>query len=73
MESGIKQLVKSGATNIKVIPMFLFDGVHVTEDIPQEIESLMVKYPGIRIKIGRHIGDDDRMADILVDRINSID
>jgi len=73
LEAGIDYLVKKDATKIKVIPMFLFDGVHVTEDIPNEVNEIKRKYPGIEIKISRHLGDDDRIADIIADRIRSLD
>jgi sirohydrochlorin cobaltochelatase len=72
LEKGIDMLVQSGAKSIKIMPMFLFDGVHVTQDIPNELNEINAKYPGIRIKMSRHIGDDDKIADIIVDRINSI-
>jgi len=73
LEVGIKQLVDKGAKVIKVMPMFLFDGVHVTQDIPEELNAIMAALPGITIKMSKHLGDDDRIADIIVDRINSID
>jgi len=73
LEAGIDYLVKNGATKIKVIPMFLFDGVHVTEDIPNAVNEIKRKYPGIEIRISRHLGDDDRIADIIADRIRSLD
>jgi sirohydrochlorin cobaltochelatase len=72
LEKGIDMLVQSGAKSIKIMPMFLFDGVHVTQDIPNELNEINAKYPEIRIKMSRHIGDDDKIADIIVDRINSI-
>lgn len=72
LDSGIERLVSGGATKIKVVPMFIFDGVHVTEDIPKELEEIKSKYPGVDIRMSRHIGDDDRLADIIVDRISSL-
>jgi sirohydrochlorin ferrochelatase len=72
METGIKYLVDKGATTIKVVPLFIFDGVHVTKDIPDELERIREDYPDIEIKISHYIGDDDRLADIVADRINSL-
>ena len=69
LEKGIEYLVNKGATSIKVIPMFLFDGVHVTEDIPNELNEIRKKYKGVDIIMTGHLGDDDRIADIIVDRI----
>ena len=72
LEKGIDLLVKSGAKTIHIVPMFIFDGVHVTADIPNELNEIKAKYPGVELKMSRHIGDDDKLADIVVDRINSI-
>ncbi len=73
LEVGIEYLIEKGANKIKVIPMFLFDGIHVTQDIPQELNMIMTKYPGIEMKMSKHLGDDDRIADIIKDRIHSLD
>ena len=72
LEKGIRQLIDKGADSIKVVPMFIFDGVHVTQDIPGELEEVKSKYPRIKIEMSRHIGDDDRLADIIADRAASI-
>lgn len=72
LEMGIAQLADSGATHIKIVPMFLFDGVHVTQDIPGELEVIRAKYPKIDIRLSKHLGDDDRIADIIVERIASL-
>ncbi|MCL6591324.1 MAG: CbiX/SirB N-terminal domain-containing protein [Firmicutes bacterium] len=32
------------------IPMFLFDGIHVTQDISSELEMIMAKHPGIEVR-----------------------
>ncbi len=72
LESGIRQLSDKGADSIKVVPMFIFDGVHVTQDIPGELEEIRARYPDIKINLSRHIGDDDRLADIITDRAASI-
>lgn len=73
LEVGIEYLIKRGVDKIKVIPMFIFDGIHVTQDIPEELDRIMAKHPGIEAEMSRHLGDDDRIADIIVDRINSLD
>ncbi|MCX7746412.1 MAG: CbiX/SirB N-terminal domain-containing protein [Clostridia bacterium] len=72
LEAGIDHLVKNGAKSIKIVPMFLFDGVHVTEDIPNELKKISEKHKDIEIRMSEHLGDDDRIAEIIVDRIRSI-
>lgn len=72
LEKGLDRLVEQGAVDIKVIPYFLFDGVHIKEDIPEEIRAYLKKKSGIRITFGETLGADTRLADILLDRVNKL-
>jgi len=65
----IDLLAKDGITDIVVLPLFLTDGNHVREDIPEIIAEQCNKYPALNIKLACHIGADIRITDILVDRI----
>lgn len=67
-EDGIEGLVKMGVDEILVVPCFLVEGYHVKEDIPKRIEKAIKIYPDISIRLGRVIGSDSRIADILADR-----
>lgn len=69
IEHGIKTLADKGVTEIKVVPYFLFEGIHIRKDIPEEIEEILKKYPGISVEMGKTLGVDERLADILADRI----
>ena len=70
VEKGVSALAAKGVTEIKVVPYFLFMGVHMKEDIPSTITECLAKYPGIKITMGEPLGADARLADIVVDRIN---
>ncbi len=70
IEHGIKTLSDKGVDMIKVVPYFLFEGIHIREDIPQELEEILKNYPGVKVEMGNTLGVDERLADILVDRIN---
>jgi len=72
LDKAVETLAMEGVKRIKVIPMFLFDGIHVTEDIPEELEAIGKRYPEIDIRMSRHLGDDDRIAEIILDRVASI-
>jgi sirohydrochlorin ferrochelatase len=69
IEKGLKLLVEKGVTNIKVIPYFLFDGIHIKEDIPNEIAEFLKENKNIKVTMLDTLGVDERLADILVDRI----
>ncbi|MEG0923602.1 MAG: CbiX/SirB N-terminal domain-containing protein [Anaerovoracaceae bacterium] len=69
IEYGIKTLVEKGVDEIKAVPYFLFEGIHIKEDIPNEIGEILKKYPDVKLEMGNTLGVDSRLADILVDRI----
>lgn len=69
IEKGIERLIAAGADDVKVIPYFLFEGIHIRQDIPEELEKLAASHPGVKLTMGRTLGEDSRLADILADRI----
>lgn len=74
IEETLRSLAKEGMKNIVALPVFLADGAHTTEDIP---EKLKVAFGGAWEEIGRDvkltyakpIGVDERVVDILLDRV----
>lgn len=69
IEAGIVGLMAKGATEITIVPYFLFEGIHIREDIPSEITKLREKYPSLHIQFGKILGNDERLIDILADHI----
>ena len=64
---GLEACIRSGATQIEVLPYFLATGRHVSEDIPGEIEKKRKEYPGIQIRLHNHVGSaSDSMVDALL-------
>ncbi len=70
---GIKEavggIVREGVKDITVMPYFLYPGLHVTSDIPGEIEAVKLEHPGLKIRIARNLGFDERLVDMAVERI----
>ena len=71
IEKGIAVLASRGINEIKIVPYFLFMGIHLKEDIPQMVARCAANFPGIKITMGETLGADERLAEILVDRINN--
>ena len=69
IEKGVSALVAGGVSEIIIIPYFLFTGIHIKEDIPNMVAECAMSFPGIKITMGEPLGVDERLADILVDRI----
>lgn len=69
LEAGLDKLKSQGVNDIKVVPYFLFDGVHIREDIPGEINTYLENNKDIKISMGKTLGTDKRLAEILADRV----
>ena len=72
LEKGISALAVCGVREIKIVPYFLFSGVHIKEDIPDMAAECARLYPDIKITMGEPLGVDERLADILVDRMTQV-
>ena len=70
IESGVAALAEKKVTEIKIVPYFLFMGIHMQEDLPNIVGEIMKNYPGIKMVMGEPIGNDKRrLAEILADKI----
>lgn len=63
---GIKQCIDEGASSIVVLPYFLNSGVHVTQDIPNEVNQCLSQYPETDISVAAHLGASSLMMDLLI-------
>lgn len=69
LTESIKNLIMQGCQTIIIIPFFLFNGNHVTRDIPNIMEKEKAKYPKVKFVYTKSLGLDIRIADIIVDII----
>jgi len=72
IDEAVRKLAARGVTKITVVPMFLANGVHIQQDIPEELAELRREIPGVVIDLAGHIGADPRIADILLERIREV-
>ncbi|NLD50947.1 MAG: cobalamin biosynthesis protein CbiX [Clostridiaceae bacterium] len=71
LHTGLESLKAKGVDNIVVIPYFLFEGVHIKKNIPKEIDNYLKENKDMKITIGKTLGADKRLAEILADRIRA--
>ena len=64
-------LLDVGVTDLTILPLLLFDGRHSLEDIPALIETLRLRYPSVRINLGRPLGYSPLLVDVLLERLDS--
>ncbi|GAB6137062.1 sirohydrochlorin chelatase [Halanaerobaculum tunisiense] len=72
LEQSVAKVAKQGVEKVIIIPLFLFPGVHIQEDIPELIKEVEEEYPEIEFIFGKNIGPDEKIAEILVDQIKAV-
>jgi precorrin-8X/cobalt-precorrin-8 methylmutase len=65
----VNRAVEAGATDIVVLPCFLFMGNHIKHDIPENVAEAAEPHPGVRFEVREPIGPDPRVAELLLDRL----
>ena len=63
---GLRQLIATGAKEITVMPYFLSAGRHVSEDIPEEIETVRQEYPEVSIKLAPYFGAAKGVPQLII-------
>ena len=61
--------VERGAREVVVLPYFLHFGIHLREDIPEILRKSAEKHPEVRLVMGRHLGYDEAMVELVAKRI----
>ena len=70
--TGVDLCVQNGASEIIVMPYFLFDGVHVAKDIPAILAEARQRHPLVSIKMTKAIGVDPTMVGLIQTRIENV-
>lgn len=73
LEEVASEMAENGFSRILIVPFFIASGQHVKEDIPGAIGGLRQRYPGVEFSLGRPLGDDPRLADILLERVAELE
>ncbi|MCR3921054.1 MAG: CbiX/SirB N-terminal domain-containing protein, partial [Firmicutes bacterium] len=69
VHTAIAQLDEEGVEEITIVPVFLYEGVHIKEDFPEILAIEVAKRPHLRLVLAPVMGIDERMAEIIWDRV----
>ena len=72
IQASVEELYRSGSRTIRVVPLFLYNGIHIQEDIPEILNGLKDKYAGISFEMGGHIGSHPLLVQILKERCGEV-
>ncbi|MFZ5591336.1 MAG: sirohydrochlorin chelatase [Bacillota bacterium] len=68
----LAKLAARGMERVIIVPLFLFHGIHLQEDIPPVLEAEREKYPQMQILVSRHLGADAGLAEIVCQRVREV-
>lgn len=62
--AALDELVAAGLHNVRVLPLFLNAGKHVSVDIPAELDSARARHPDLSLALLPHLGASDRLIQL---------
>ncbi len=63
------EILAESAEEIFVLPLFLFQARHVKEHIPAIIKKFQKENPKVKIKLGKPLGPEPKILNLLDDRL----
>ena len=60
-------MVRAGATHIRVFPLFQGVGKHAREDLPLIVEEIRCKHPQVRLELLATAGESAQLTALLAD------
>jgi len=61
------EVIKERITEIVILPLFLLEGIHVREDIPEQVAIAQNKFLGkLHFRIIAHLGTNPKIPDLLL-------
>lgn len=61
----VDALKAQGVRDFTIVPMFLGQGRHAREDLPQLVVELQARHPGLRFALRPAVGEDPEIVDAL--------
>lgn len=68
-----QRLIAVGVRELKLLPVFLMSGVHVMEDIPEEVATAKAQLKGaIELTLCPHLGSHAKITAVLAERLAAV-
>ncbi|HCF06311.1 MAG: hypothetical protein JG774_1097 [Desulfomicrobiaceae bacterium] len=62
-------LAAAGVRHIRILPLFLLDGVHLRRDIPALVAELAQRWPAVEVRLEPGLHDDPGLLALLAQRL----
>jgi sirohydrochlorin ferrochelatase len=71
-DQSIQNLAEQGLKQVVVFPYLLGQGKHVTLEMDEILDDVRLKLPELGLYLAGSLGPDPRMAEIIVERVQSV-
>ena len=65
LSTSVRSLAESGATRIRIVPLFFGQGGHLRSDVPRIVADIAASLPGVSLELAGAAGDDERVVAAL--------
>ncbi|KAB2967635.1 CbiX/SirB N-terminal domain-containing protein [Zoogloea sp.] len=65
LADAVESAAASGASSIRVVPLFLAQGGHLKRDVPVLVEAARARHPGCRIELVAAVGEDEGVVQAM--------
>jgi precorrin-8X/cobalt-precorrin-8 methylmutase len=70
IQEGINSVIKKNPKILLIMPYFLHKGIHIKNDLIKEVKTALKSHTFTNILIADHIGVDDKMVSLILQRAN---
>jgi len=71
LEHAFEKLVSQGSFQVRIVPLLVFTGRHLREDIPNQIKELRSIRPDVKIELEPHLYRLPGFADVLMHLVST--
>ena len=69
LAAAVDDLASRGASAVSVVPVFMAQGGHLKRDLPQRIDAVRARHPGLRISLQLAIGEAQTVIEAMAAHI----
>lgn len=73
IQDGINCIIKKNPRILLIMPYFLHKGIHIKQDVINELKNALKGHSFSNIFIADHIGVDDKMVNLILHRANEVE
>ncbi len=73
IDEGVRLLLKNKPKKIIVVPYFLHKGIHIKQDVLEDLNKALKKYGFSDVFITEHFGVDEKLVDLILDRAAEVE